>query len=175
MTRQAGQTGGRRGMLPISAVRRAVVLAVIWAILTGAEADALVLGLAVVPLATWLSLRLLPQGTALRPLRILALLPRFIRASIVGGVDVARRAFDPRMPINPGWVALPVALPDGGKVALGAELSLMPGTLVAGSDGPRLLIHLLDRDQDIESVVRIEAEQLASAIAMPDADDGGRG
>lgn len=150
--------------------RRLVLLAAVWTILTGGEA--LALGIPAVAAACWLSLRLLP---AERPLRLTALArmaPGFAWRSLVGGLDVARRALDPRMPLDPGWIEVPVDLPGGGRVALGGELSLMPGTLAAGSEGGRLLVHMLDRTQDIEPTLRTEEARLGRASG-PDPGDGG--
>ena len=84
------------------------------------------------------------------------MLPGFLWRSLMGGVDVARRVFDPRMPLMPGWKIVRTRLPDGGKVALGGEFSLMPGTLVAGAKGDRLLIHMLDTRQDIAGQIAHE-------------------
>ena len=74
----------------------------------------LLVGLGAAFAATWVSLRLLPPGAwRLRPLPLLRLAVRFLRQSIVGGVDVAWRALAPRMPLRVGTVAYPVALPAG--------------------------------------------------------------
>lgn len=145
------------------AARRLVLFAAIWIILTGGEA--LLLGAPAVSAACWFSFRLLPPVRPLRLSRVIAMGPGFLRRSLLGGLDVARRALTPRMPLNPGWIGVDVDLPEGGRVALGGELSLMPGTLVAGSDGRRLLVHVLDRDQDVERMVRQEASRLGRALA----------
>jgi multicomponent Na+:H+ antiporter subunit E len=131
-----------------------------WLVFAGTGLEALVVGLIFVPIAVALSLRLVPGGIPLRLGAVAGLLPRFIAQSVIGGIDVARRAFDPRLPIDPGWIEVPVALPDGGRVALGGELSLMPGTLAAGSVGDRLLVHVLDRKQDVEAAIRNEEKRL---------------
>ncbi|KPP88191.1 MAG: multicomponent Na+:H+ antiporter subunit MnhE [Erythrobacteraceae bacterium HL-111] len=117
-----------------------------------------------VPLALVLSLRLLPPGTPLRIVRVLRQLPHFVHQSLVGGIDVAWRALAPAMPIDPGWIAIRVDLPDGGRVALGGELSLMPGTLAAGTSGDMLLVHVLDRNSDAEAAIREEERRLRLAI-----------
>lgn len=122
------------------------------------------LGVLVVPAACCLSLRLLPAIDPLRLFALLAMAPGFVWRSLLGALDVARRALDPRLPLDPGWVEMTVELPDGGRVALGGELSLMPGTLAAGIDGDRLLVHVLDRKQDLENVVRIEALRLGRVV-----------
>lgn len=145
----------------VAYVRRAVLFSVLWIVLTGGEA--LVAGIGAVLAASWLSVRLLP---ATRPIKITALLPMvpsFLWHSFLGGLDVARRALDPRMPLDPGWVEIAVDLPDGGKVALGGELSLMPGTLAAGTGKGKLLVHVLDKGQDLERMVRVEEARLKRA------------
>jgi multicomponent Na+:H+ antiporter subunit E len=112
----------------------------------------LVVGLLAAAAATWVSLRLLPP--ARKGLRFGALARfavHFLRQSMVAGVDVARRAFDPRLPLNPGYLAYPVRLAPGtGRAAFGAVTSLMPGTLPVGTaaDGA-LIYHCLDVDQPV--------------------------
>ena len=62
--------------------------------------------------ATWVSLHLLPPSSGgLRFGKLLALLPHFLWESVLAGVDVARRAFSPRMPLSPGFVTCPLAFP----------------------------------------------------------------
>jgi multicomponent Na+:H+ antiporter subunit E len=100
-------------------------------VLAGTSGEALVVGGAVVPLALALSVWLLPLGAPVRIGSVLRQMPHFIYQSLVGGIDVAWRAFAPSMPIKPCWIAIRINLPEGGRVALGGELSLMPGTLAA--------------------------------------------
>lgn len=150
------------------AARRSLALAAVWLVLAGAEPEALLMGAVCVPLATWLSLRLMPGGAAVRAGPAIALAPRFVWRSLIGGFDVARRAFDPRLPLRPGWIEIATTLPDGGRVALGGELSLMPGTLAAGVDGGRLLIHALDLDQDVEAACRDEERRVKRTLERPD-------
>jgi multicomponent Na+:H+ antiporter subunit E len=137
-------------------------------VLAGTSGEALVVGGAVVPLALALSVWLLPLGAPVRIGSILRQMPHFIYQSLVGGIDVAWRAFAPSMPIKPGWIAIRINLPEGGRVALGGELSLMPGTLAAGTNGDILLVHVLDRDQDVEAAIREEERRLRLAIGAPD-------
>ena len=88
--------------------------------------------------------------------------------NILGGLDVARRAVSPRMRLAPGWIEVPVHLSDGGRVALGGELSLMPGTLAAGARRGRLLVHLLDTEAGFDRAIPREE----GAIAAMMLDDG---
>ena len=58
---------------------------------------------------------------------------RFLYQSIVAGVDVAWRAFDPRLPLRPGFVRYPVRFPPGTTRNVFAMItSLMPGAVPAG-------------------------------------------
>ncbi|ROU00146.1 Na+/H+ antiporter subunit E [Histidinibacterium lentulum] len=143
---------------------RIAFLGALWVVLSGLEPKALAVGTVAVPAAVWLSLRLLPGPRHLAVWRALRHLPAFLGASLLGGLDVARRALSPRMPLAPGWVEVPVHLPDGGRVALGAELSLMPGTLAAGTRNDRLLIHLLDVNAGFEDAIPREEAAIAAMI-----------
>lgn len=145
-------------------VARTAFLGAVWVVIAGAEPKALAVGAVAVPVAVWLSLGLLPGPHHLVLWRAIRHLPAFLGASLLGGLDVARRALSPRMPLAPGWVEVPVRLPDGGRVAMGAELSLMPGTLAAGTRGGRLLIHLLDVDAGFEKAIPREEAAIAAMI-----------
>ena len=144
---------------------RLVWLGLVWLVLTGADAKGLAVGALAVPAATWLSLRLMPAQRSMLVWRLVVHLPSFVAGSVLGGLDVARRALAPNMLIKPGWVEVPARLPDGGRVLLGAELSLMPGTLAAGMRGDRLLVHLLDTEAGFERA--IPREEAAIAAMMP--------
>jgi multicomponent Na+:H+ antiporter subunit E len=133
----------------------------------------LAVGLIAATLATRASLRLLPPAPGRLRLGPLArLVGRFLGQSIVGGLDVARRAFDPRLPLNPGYLHYPSRLPDGTQRAVyGALTSLIPGTLPVGS-GPdgALVYHCLDLDQPVAKGLARDETLLAAVLA-----DGGRG
>jgi len=150
---------------PLTTVaRRAGLLGGVWLVLTSAAVEALALGVVVVALSVWLSLRLLPATRPLGLWRLMRHFPHFLAGSITGGADVARRAFSRNMRLNPGWLEIPSDLPDGGRVALGGELSLMPGTLSAGTEEGKLLVHLLDTDAGFDKGIPREAEEIAAII-----------
>lgn len=147
-----------RNLMVVSILNRTVIYGAIWLVLTEASLEGLIFGACAIPAAVWLSLSLLPPSRDLHLPRLLAMLPRFLLESVRGGVDVAWRVFMPRIPIAPGWITTPVTLPDTARVVLGAELSLMPGTLVAGAQDGHLIVHVLDRDADHSGVVSTEQE-----------------
>lgn len=117
----------------------------------------LLVGLFATVIATWASLRLLPAGPARIRYRVLPkIVGRFLWQSMVAGFDVARRAFDPRLPLAPGYLRYPVRIPEGpARAAFGAYTSLMPGALPVGTDHDGALVyHCLDRTLPVAEGLR---------------------
>ena len=145
-----------------SAISRATGFFGFWLVLTGADAGDLAAGLVATVAATWASLRLMPaQQWGLRPIKLAQFALHFLRQSIVAGVDVALRALDPRLRLQPGFVVYPARLPPGMKLdTFCAIMSLLPGTLPCGpAEGDGLTIHCLDVTQPV-------VEQLAAEEAL---------
>jgi multicomponent Na+:H+ antiporter subunit E len=136
-----------RGALP-----RAAIFFAFWLILSGTKPADFVLGALTAIAATWVSLLLLPAGQwRLSPVALVRLVLRFPLQSITAGIDVAWRAFDPRLPLRPGFVLYRSRLPSGAaRNAFTTLTSLLPGTLPCGSDDRGgLVIHCLDVDQPV--------------------------
>lgn len=128
-----------------SLLLRALVLAAGWVVLTEAEPSGFGFGAAVVTLALLAGL-LLPASRAPRwsvpgLVRFAAV---FVIGSLEGGVDVARRALAPGLPLTPAVVRYPLRLPAGpARNLFMGTLSLMPGTLSVDLDGADLAVHVL--------------------------------
>ncbi|KPQ06269.1 MAG: multicomponent Na+:H+ antiporter subunit MnhE [Rhodobacteraceae bacterium HLUCCA12] len=148
-------------------VRRTALFATIWIVLSENSAESVAFGLPAVAGAVWMSLRLQSPAHGLRLWRAAALLPGFLAGSLAGGLDVARRAFSLRPVLRPGWVVHSTSLLPGGRVALGGELSLMPGTLAAGCEGDRLLVHVLDCQAGFEGGIGTQEKRLARVSEGP--------
>jgi multicomponent Na+:H+ antiporter subunit E len=146
--------------------KRFILFAGLWLVLTGAAPGDLAVGILAAAAAAIASLAVMPPGRRrVRATAVLALAPGFLLGSLRGGIDVARRAFHPAMPLNPGWIAWPSRLPPGlARVSLGSELSLMPGTLAAGGDDRVLYVHCLDRDQPVDEAIAAEESRIASTL-----------
>lgn len=143
---------------------RLVVPVVGWLVLTGADPDGLALGALVVAVSFLAGSMLGARGSGVSPLAILQRLPFFLWRSLLGGIDVAWRALHPRMPLQPGWITVGTRLPRGAlRAVVGGEFSLMPGTLVAGSRGDELLVHLLDTRSPVAEEVKEEEGRLLKA------------
>jgi multicomponent Na+:H+ antiporter subunit E len=149
------------------AALRALGFLVLWGVVSGGNPADLVAGAVATLAATWASLHLLRPGTGRVRLAALArLVLRFLRQSIIAGVDVARRALDPRLPLNPGFVLYPVHLPAGPRRNMfTALMSLLPGTVPTGSaESGGLLIHCLDVGQPVAAQLAEEEALFARVI-----------
>jgi multicomponent Na+:H+ antiporter subunit E len=141
---------------------RAAFFLAFWLILYGVKSADLLIGIIAAIIATWASRRLIPPGRGrLRPIPLVRLVLRFLRQSIVAGIDVAWRALDPRMPLRPGFVIYQPRFPVGPMQNTFCTMTgLLPGTLPCGSDeNGDLVIHCLDVSQPV-------LEQLAAEEAV---------
>ena len=160
-----GAKRAREGSAPRSFVVRCSGFLGLWIVWIGAAPADLAAGLAAAAVAAWASLRLVPPVGGVRPLALLALVPRFLWQSVVAGLDVARRAVDPRLPLRPGFVRYRPGLAPGlARNAFATLTSLLPGTVPAHDDGQTLLYHCLDLDQPVAAQLSAEELRLARAL-----------
>jgi multicomponent Na+:H+ antiporter subunit E len=125
------------------------------------------IGLIAAAAATWTSLRLLPKvKVQLRLLSLATFILRFLRQSVSSGVEVAWRAFSPRLPLDPGFIVYPCGLRSAGaRSAFCAVSSLLPGTLPTGSDEKgALVVHCLDVGQPVAAHLAAEEALFRRAI-----------
>lgn len=164
---------------------RAVLLGVLWVLLSSAAPEYAVYGLVSVSAATALSLWLLPAPGPDRPRSPRAGLARrlrggaglvgwFLGQSVVGGVDVARRALRRTPDIAPEVLPARIDLPPGGARHLAVLLmNLMPGSMVqrAGED----VVELHTLAAELEPVAQWQRLQrrVAAAAGLPQPDTGG--
>ena len=170
----SSSAAGAGGLLPRGALPRAAVFLGFWWMISGIDLADLPAGLIAVAAATWTSLRLLPAGAwRPRPLALAGFVLRFLRQSIVAGVDVAWRALDPRLPLRPGFVNYPLSFPPGtARNTFCTLTSLLPGTVPCGADeNGILLVHCLDVRQPVLAQLEAEEARLARALGVGP-DDG---
>jgi multicomponent Na+:H+ antiporter subunit E len=148
------------------AVFRATFFFGFWLVLYGVKSPDFIVGVFTAIGAAWASLRLLSPGHwRLDPVALSKLSLRFAIQSIVAGIDVARRALDPRMPLRPGFVNYPVRFPPGPTRNTFATLtSLLPGTVPAGYQNGQIVYHCLDINQPVVSQLAAEEAALAQAL-----------
>jgi multicomponent Na+:H+ antiporter subunit E len=152
-----------------SVLFRSGAFAATWWILSEGAWRGWPFGAAAVVVATAASIRVAPPRRTPRPriLGVCRLVGFFARGSIVGGIDVARRALDPRLPIAPGIVEVRLEHQDD-RVRAGvvAVVSMLPGT-VAATVGPRtMVVHGLDVGQEIQGRVSQAEHRVADALGL---------
>lgn len=142
-----------------SILLRATGFALCWIVVAGPEAGSWVIGAPSVALATWSSLKLMPQQQyQFRLIAALSFLGYFIRESLRGGWDVAMRTLYPRVRIQPGSSTYTSSLPQGLPLVLFTGcVSLLPGTLTQRTEKQELTLHLLDTSEpQLEQLKELE-------------------
>ncbi|MFH1217424.1 MAG: Na+/H+ antiporter subunit E [Pseudomonadota bacterium] len=139
---------GAAGTLFTRGTARFFIFLLLWYALAGDKAQSWIIGLPVILLATFFSLLFASPCTySISPFGFILFIPFFLKLSFLGGCDVMRRAFDPRMPMNPGLVIYNISLPQGPpQVLLVNCISLLPGTISADLQRQRVTIHSIDKD-----------------------------
>lgn len=136
-----------------SAPVRLAVFSILWWALIEGDTSAVSYGLVVVPVAAAASMALHrphPTGALRSPRRVLSvvsLLGWFLWRSVLGGVNVAKRAVSRPVDLAPEVVEYELELPDGlARLAVIDLASLMPGSLSAELHGDVLRMHVLHRE-----------------------------
>lgn len=125
----------------ISILLRLASFMLIWWILTNGETSSWWFGVPAILLALIASIILVP------PLNLVwyecfRFIPFFLKNSLIGGIDVAWRAFHPRLPIAPELIEYSFKLPLGlSQVFMANTVNLLPGTLSAAIDNNILKVH----------------------------------
>ena len=161
--------GSARRRWGAAVILHAGLFAALWWSLTGGAAASWLVGAPFVAAAAAASHRLWPAGTGWWSVAALVrFVGFFLRESARGGLDVARRALAPRMPLDPGTLELTCRLPRGpAEVFLVDVVSLLPGTLSVDLRGRVLTLHVLDRAAPAEADLRALEELVAAIFRVP--------
>lgn len=131
----------------------AVALALLWLLLTGGVVASWIVGVPVIALALAAVHRLWPEAPRWRvvPAGAMRFLAFFVRESLRGGIDVARRVGGRRPRVAPGLLRYAWRLPPEGpwRLLFVLAISLLPGTLVAAVGEDDVLVHVLDVDAPV--------------------------
>lgn len=138
----------------------------LWWALAGDRPGSWWLGVPLVAVATGLAARETSLVWRISPLALLRFLPFFLWRALAGGADVARRAFDPRLPIAPGFLTFRLRLSGQAAVLLTSVLSLSPGTLTAELEGDCVILHVVDRWSPVERQVRVTEAAVARLLGV---------
>ena len=155
------------GSLRATALWRGAAFFLLWMLLMQSlKPSDLMVGLLACVAACWVSLRLLPPSCGcLQFGQLLVLLPHFVWESVLAGVDVARRALHPRMPLSPGFVTCQLSFPPGfARNTFATITSLLPGSVPAGEAEGALVYHCLDDTSPVVEQLWKEERLLARAL-----------
>ncbi len=139
---------------------------IFWLVLSLGAAGGWPYGVVAATASTWVSLRLVPvDGFNISWGALLRFLPHFLWQSVIAGVDVARRAFDPRMPLRSGFIAYPVGFRGStARNTFTTVTSLLPGTVPCGVEDGQLVYHCLDIGRPVVAELAAEEQRLAIFI-----------
>lgn len=154
---------------------RAALLAGGWWILIEADRAGVAFGVPIVTLALFTSLWLSPPTRqSWRPIALVRFVAHFVLHSVLGAVDVARRAFTPRLLLTPNLRTFRGRLPPGAaRDVFAGALSMMPGTLVVNRDDDALLVHTLVDSEAVDRELGVLEERVANAMgSMRERRDG---
>jgi multicomponent Na+:H+ antiporter subunit E len=143
---------------------RACAFFLLWLAVAGLKPSDLPVGVAVAAAAAWASVTLAPPFAGrLSVPATLSYLARFLRLSLVSGLDVARRALSATPDLEPGMIEARLRQPPGfARNAFSVIASLLPGSLLTGfdpEDAQQAYVHALDVRQPVAS--ELVAEEAA--------------
>jgi len=150
-------------MTPLFPIFHFLALSLLWLMFTEGRGDAWIIGIPTLLLAAGLYQKTAPTTHLYWRMHSLPeFIFYFLRASLQGGIDVARRALSPHMPLQPGFINYRLRLPPGpARMFLINTISLLPGTLSAKIENDQLCLHALS----LKSPVAEETAQLEAKVA----------
>jgi len=145
---------------------RASLFILIWWVLSHGAPLSWLIGIPAVIIAVIVSAVLLPAKPFVWH-EFLLFVPFFLIRSLLGGADVAWRAFHPAMPIVPDLIEFSTKLPPGlPQVFMANTISLLPGTLSATLDRSVLKIHVLDSRSDFLAELEVVEQRVARVFGL---------
>ena len=164
-------------LLPRTAVRTVFVTA-LWLIVSEGDIGSLVVGVPLSVLAAAVSVRLYPEPLPrLSPSGFARFAGFFMVHSVLGGIDVAARAFRPSMPLQPDNVTYTMQLEGlAARILFVNTVSLLPGTLSAQLNDRELLVHVLDCSRPVHDELRVVEQRIGDLFGqdLAPASDGRR-
>lgn len=150
----------------------ASLLLLLWAALVGGSPAAPWFGIPLSLAGALVALKLLPaKGRVWSLAGLIRFVPWFVRESLLGGADVARRALHPSLPLAPAVLAYSTSLPEGpARTFLAGLINLLPGTLSAEWRGKELKVHVLDEGLAVEGRLRLLERRVADLFGLETTD-----
>ena len=151
-------------------ISRIAILAFLWWVLTKGVFDSWQVGIPTILAAIYVDYRLFRPQTnhwSLGRLTILALF--FLKLSLTSGIDVMRRIYHQRLPLNPAMVEYPLRLTsEVARNLFVGTVSLLPGTLSAELGTHSLVVHVLDVDRPFKQELKLIEDRVAAVFRHPE-------
>lgn len=149
-----------------SLILRTLIFSVIWWVITYGNLSSWWIGMPAVVIAVITS-KYLMTTTNINWYELFKFSPYFISRSLAGGIDVARRAFHPKLPIAPVLIEYPLRLPNGlPHVFFINTVSLLPGTFIADIKDDTLIVHILDKTSGFIDELRSVEQSIAKIFVV---------
>ena len=151
-------------------ISRLAILAFLWWVLAKGNLDSWQVGIPAILVAIYIDYRLFRHSAnhwSLGGFIVFALL--FLKLSVTSGVDVVRRIYHPRLPLNPAMVVYPLKLTfPAARNLFVCTVSLLPGTLSAELGRQRLVVHVLDIDRPFNQELKLIEDRVAAVFRRPE-------
>lgn len=145
---------------------RATLIAIIWWSISDAVNASWLIGLPASFIALYISFLLLPPNS-FNGIALLKFIPFFIKHSLSGGIDVARRAFRPSLPLNPDLITFETTLSSGlPRFFMLCVINLLPGTLTTIYEANHLQIHILDKQSNFMQELNTIESHVAAIFSI---------
>ncbi|MGB3222570.1 MAG: Na+/H+ antiporter subunit E [Desulforhopalus sp.] len=139
----------RNGALLKNFLFRLFLLAILWWGLSEGRLPNVLVAFIIISMVAWSSLYCIRPGTwSIHWPGLLGFIGFFLIETFLAGLDVAYRAFHPKLPLAPGIISYTLQLPKpSSKIFFVWIVSLLPGTASVSLQENRVLIHVLDTRQ----------------------------
>ncbi|MEX1012105.1 MAG: Na+/H+ antiporter subunit E [Waddliaceae bacterium] len=145
---------------------RILIFGFVWVLLTGGALESWIIGIPSIFLALFVNAYLPPIAFfKISPKGAVLFLIYFLKQSFMAGIDVAKRVFDPRLPLDPGFVEYQTRLSsEWAQIFFLNTISLLPGTLSARFKNGVLVVHVLDKAQPAYENLKIIEDKIGSVF-----------
>ena len=138
----------------------------LWVMLTGGRMESWLLGVPTVLIAAWISgkARRFSSGrfSISAGIRFMGF---FLKASLISGFDVVRRALHPRLLLHPDLIDYRLSLStEAARIFMADAVSLLPGTLSADLAETTLTVHVLDRNMPVHAELKALEKRVAAML-----------
>jgi multicomponent Na+:H+ antiporter subunit E len=149
---------------------RLIIYTGFWWVLTKGAADSWSVGIPAILAAIYIDFNLFrPENTRLSVGGLIVFVLFFLKSSIYSGIDVVRRTYDPRLPLDPAMLEYPLSLTSSAAHTLFiCTVSLLPGTLSVTVEKHKLVIHALDVGRPVEHELHIIENRVAAVFKHED-------